>query len=153
MALTFHLVQRKDMRKDAAEGSKLYYAQTRSLKKVEFEKLCELIAVRSTAFAGDVMLVIEGMLSVMEERLGEGDIIQMGRLGNFRMVAGSKGAETEKNFNVSMFNKARIVFTPGTMLNTIRANAKYERISTTTSSNATDSDAPVASGGDVPELI
>ncbi len=150
MALNFHLVQRKDMRKNAAEGSKLYYAQTRSLKKLGFEKLCELIAVRSTAFAGDVMLVIEGLLSVMEERLEEGDIVQMGRLGNFRMVAGSKGAETEKDFNVSMFNKARIVFTPGTMLNTIRANAKYERIDTTTTSTTSDT---TGSEDDVPEVM
>ncbi len=144
------MVQRKDMRKNAAEGSKLYYAQTRSLKKLGFEKLCELIAVRSTAFSGDVMLVIEGLLSVMEERLEEGDIVQMGRLGNFRMVAGSKGAETEKDFNVSMFNKARIVFTPGTMLNTIRANAKYERIDTTTTSTTSDT---TGSEDDVPEVM
>ena len=27
MALSFHLVKRPDMRKDAAEGSKLFYAQ------------------------------------------------------------------------------------------------------------------------------
>ena len=83
MALSFHLVKRPDMRKDAAEGSKLFYAQVRSLKKLDFNKLCDLIAVRSTAFIGDVMLVIEGLLSVMEERLEEGDVIQMGRLGNF----------------------------------------------------------------------
>ena len=128
MALSFHLVKRPDMRKDAAEGSKLFYAQVRSLKKLDFNKLCDLIAVRSTAFIGDVMLVIEGLLSVMEERLEEGDVIQMGRLGNFRMVAGSKGIENEKDFNVSLFNKARIVFSPGTMLNEIRKNAKYEKM-------------------------
>ena len=81
MALSFHLVKRPDMRKDAAEGSKLFYAQVRSLKKLDFNKLCDLIAVRSTAFIGDVMLVIEGLLSVMEERLEEGDVIQMGRPG------------------------------------------------------------------------
>ena len=79
------------MRKDAAEGSKLYYAQVRSLKKLKFEKFCNMVAVRSSAFVGDVKLVIDGILSVMEERLEEGDVIQLGRLGNFRMVAGSKG--------------------------------------------------------------
>ena len=127
MALSFHLVKRPDMRKDAAAGSKLFYAQVRSLKKLDFNKLCDLIAVRSTAFIGDVMLVIEGLLSVMEERLEEGDVIQMGRLGNFRMVAGSKGIENEKDFNVSLFNKARIVFSPGTMLNKIRKNDNTKR--------------------------
>lgn len=147
MALNFHLVKRPDMRKDAAAGSKLFYAQVRSLKKLDFEKLCELIAVRSTAFIGDVMLVIEGLLSVMEERLEEGDVIKMGRLGNFRMVAGSKGIENEKDFNVSLFNKARIVFSPGTMLNKIRNNAKYEKMTDNTAGN-TPSGGEGGGGGD-----
>ena len=146
MALSFHLVKRPDMRKDAAEGSKLFYAQVRSLKKLDFNKLCDLIAVRSTAFIGDVMLVIEGLLSVMEERLEEGDVIQMGRLGNFRMVAGSKGTENEKDFNVSLFNKARIVFSPGTMLNEIRKNAKYEKMDIETVPP------PTGGGSDRPEI-
>ena len=34
MSLNYRLVRRPDMRKDAAEGSKLYYAQVRSLKKL-----------------------------------------------------------------------------------------------------------------------
>ena len=127
MALSFHLVKRPDMRKDAAEGSKLFYAQVRSLKKLDFNKLCDLIAVRSTAFIGDVMLVIEGLLSVMEERLEEGDVIQMGRLGNFRMVAGSKGSATVDGFTTALFNRAHIVFYPGTMLINLVNNVSFER--------------------------
>lgn len=96
MSLNYRLVRRPDMRKDAAEGSKLYYAQVRSLKKLKFEKFCNMVAVRSSAFVGDVKLVIDGILSVMEERLEEGDVIQLGRLGNFRMVAGSKGWRTKQ---------------------------------------------------------
>ena len=75
MSLNYRLVRRPDMRKDAAEGSKLYYAQVRSLKKLKFEKFCNMVAVRSSAFVGDVKLVIDGILSVMEERLEEGDVI------------------------------------------------------------------------------
>ena len=119
MSLNYRLVRRPDMRKDAAEGSKLYYAQVRSLKKLKFEKFCNMVAVRSSAFVGDVKLVIDGILSVMEERLEEGDVIQLGRLGNFRMVAGSKGIENEK---------ARIVFSPGTMLTQVKKNVTFEHL-------------------------
>lgn len=128
MSLNFHVVKRPDMSKDAEKGDQLYYGQIRSLKKVSFQKLCDMIAMRSTAFIGDVMLVVEGLLSVMQERLEEGDIIQMGRLGNFRMVAGSKGAVTVDDFDTSLFKNARIVYVPGTMLNDIRRNATYEEI-------------------------
>ena len=144
MSLNYRLVRRPDMRKDAAEGSKLYYAQVRSLKKLKFEKFCNMVAVRSSAFVGDVKLVIDGILSVMEERMysddpqqyqieverwvGEGDVIQLGRLGNFRMVAGSKGVENEADFNTSFFNKARIVFSPGTMLTQVKKNVTFEHL-------------------------
>ena len=128
MSLNFHVVERPDMSKDAAKGDKLYYGQIRSLKKVSFQKLCDMIAMRSTAFIGDVMLVVEGLLSVMQERLEEGDIIQMGRLGNFRMVAGSKGSATLKNFDPMLFKKARIVFTPGAMLRQLISEASYDRL-------------------------
>ena len=115
------------MRKDAAEGSKLYYAQVRSLKKLKFEKFCNMVAVRSSAFVGDVKLVIDGILSVMEERLEEGDVIQLGRLGNFRMVAGSKGSATVDGFTTALFNRAHIVFYPGTMLINLVNNVSFER--------------------------
>lgn len=147
MSLSFHVVERPDMSKGAAEGSTLFYGQTRSLKKVSFQKLCDMIAMRSTAFIGDVMLVVEGLLSVMQERLEEGDIIQMGRLGNFRMVAGSTGAATVDDFKTSMFKDARIVYIPGTMLNEIRKNATYEEIKPLSSEKSSpvnpDDDKPV----------
>ncbi|WP_102408554.1 HU family DNA-binding protein [Parabacteroides bouchesdurhonensis] len=127
MPLTYRLVQRPDMHKDADKDAKLYYAQVRSQQKLSFEKLCDMIAVRSTAFTGDVMLVIEGLLSVMEERLTEGDIVRLGRLGNFRIVAGSQGTETEKDFSVALFNKPRIVFSPGNMLNSMKGKVKFEK--------------------------
>ena len=103
-------------------------AQVRSLKKLKFEKFCNMVAVRSSAFVGDVKLVIDGILSVMEERLEEGDVIQLGRLGNFRMVAGSKGVENEADFNTSFFNKARIVFSPGIMLTQVKKNVTFEHL-------------------------
>ena len=147
MSLNFHVVERPDMSKDAAKGDKLYYGQIRSLKKVSFQKLCDMIAMRSTAFIGDVMLVVEGLLSVMQERLEEGDIIQMGRLGNFRMVAGSKGAATVDDFDTSLFKNGRIVYVPGTMLNDIRKSATYEEIkplsSEKSSPSTPDDDRPV----------
>ncbi|MEG1750031.1 MAG: hypothetical protein RRZ65_06045 [Tannerellaceae bacterium] len=129
MSLIYHLVERPDMHKGAAEGAKLFHAQVRSQKKLSFDKLCDMIAQRSTAFAGDVMLVIEGLLSVMQERLVDGDVVQMGRLGNFRMVAGSQGVKVATDFNTSLFNTARIIFSPGAMLNEIRKGVTFEKAS------------------------
>lgn len=128
MSLNYHLVKRPDMRKEAVKGDKLYYGQIRSLKTLNFEKFCDMVALRSAAFTGDVRLVIEGIISVLEERLEEGDIVQMGRLGNFRMIAGSRGASSESDFNTSYFKSAKILFTPGSMLKRIKNGATYTRM-------------------------
>ena len=127
MPLKFRLVKRKDMSKDAAEGAELYYAQTSITKKVGLNRICSRISKYSTASRGDVLLVLDGLLSVMNESLADGESIHLGDFGSFRMVAGSKGALTEKDFNTSMFNRAHIVFYPGTMLTDTIRNASFEK--------------------------
>ena len=146
MPLKFRLVKRRDMSKDAAEGAELYYAQTSITKKVDLNRICSRISKYSTASRGDILLVLDGLLSVMNESHGDGESIHLGDFGSFRMVAGSKGTENEKDFNVSIFNKARIVFSPGTMLNEIRKNAKYEKMDTETVTP------PTGGGSDRPEI-
>ena len=130
MALKYHLVQRLDKSKDAAAGSKLYYGQIRAQQKLEFNKLCEIIASYSTASRGDVMLVIDGLLYVMRQHLENGEVVQVGDFGNFR----------------SLFKKGRIVFTPGPMLKEVTAKPKFEKIVPITSSGNS------GSGSDRPEI-
>lgn len=146
MALKYHLVQRLDKSKDAAAGSKLYYGQIRAQQKLEFNKLCEIIASYSTASRGDVMLVIDGLLYVMRQHLENGEVVQVGDFGNFRMLAGSKGTAVADDFTTSLFKKGRIVFTPGPMLKEVTAKPKFEKIvPITPSSNS-------GSGSDRPEI-
>ena len=127
MPLKYRLVKRKDMSKDAAEGAELYYAQTSISKKVDLNRICSRISKYSTASRGDILLVLDGLITVMNESLADGESIHLGDFGSFRMVAGSKGSSTEKDFNSSLFNRAHIVFYPGTMLMDIVRDASYEK--------------------------
>lgn len=128
MPLKYHLVLRPDKRKDAAKDSKLYYGQIRSQQTTDFNRLCETISAHSTASKGDVMLVIDGLLYVLTQNLADGNVVQMGEFGNFRMVAGSTGTATEDAFTTTLFKKGRIVFTPGSMLKTITSKPKFEKL-------------------------
>ena len=112
MPLKYRIVLKKDMSKGAAKGDQLYYGQIRSLEKTNFKKLCKLVSGYCTAKPGEVELVIDGLIYVLCMLLESGNVIQMGEFGNFRMVAGSKGSATLKNFDPMLFKKARIVFTP-----------------------------------------
>lgn len=62
----------------------------------------------------------------MNESLADGESVHLGDFGSFRMVAGSKGATTEEEFKTSLFNRAHIVFYPGTMLMNLVRDASFE---------------------------
>ena len=112
MPLKYRLVKRKDMSKGAAEGTELYFAQTSITKKVDLNRICARISKYSTASRGDILLVLDGFITVMNESLADGESIHLGDFGSFRLVAGSKGAATEEEFKTSLFNRAHIVFYP-----------------------------------------
>ena len=82
--------------------------------------------MRSTAFIGDVMLVIEGLLSVMQERLEEGDIISMAASETSAWLQEARAAT--KMIQYLSLNDARIVYVSGTMLADIKKNAKFEEL-------------------------
>lgn len=128
MALMYHLVKRPDKSKNAAANSQLFYGQIRAQQTLTFNKLCEVIAASSTASRGDVMLVIDGLLTVMQQHLENGEVVEMGEFGKFRMLAGSKGIAKEEDFTTALFKKGRIIFTPGSRLRDLTVKARFEKI-------------------------
>ena len=57
MAISYTLVQRKDMSRGALEDAKLYYAQAVSTRRVEFDDLCDEIAETCTLTSADIKAV------------------------------------------------------------------------------------------------
>ena len=92
MSVKYRLVLRKDMTKGAAADAKLFYAASSSNGMCDLASLCEIIADRSAATAGDVKLVLDGLLFVVKQKLQDGQTIQLGDLGYFQAVLGSKVA-------------------------------------------------------------
>ena len=139
MPIKYRLVLRKDMTKGAAAGSKLYYAVNKSTGTCDFEELCDQIADRSTASRGDVQVVVDGLLYILKQRLQKGETVQLGDLGHFQAVIGSKGTKLESDFNASLIKRPRIVFRPSVTLKSVTGLAKFEKIVP---------DAPAPGGGD-----
>lgn len=128
MAIKFKLVQRKDLTKGAAEDAKRFYASANVTGKMDFQAICERIADRSTASDGDVELVLRGLIYCMKEALLRGESVQLGDLGHFQAVIGSKGSVEEKDFHTSMIKKPRIIFRPGADLRNVVTKMSFERI-------------------------
>ena len=83
MPAKYTLVLRKDLRKDAVEGSKLYYANAKATGTCDMYELCDLISLSSTASPGDVRLILDSLIEVMKRSLGKGEVVRGGRTGKF----------------------------------------------------------------------
>ena len=115
MPAKYKLVLRKDMRKDAAEGSKLYYASANTTGTCDVYELCDLISAQSTASSGDVKLILDELVNVMRRNLGKGEVVKVGELGSFQLQFGS-------------IKSRRIVFRPGKLLKDAIKNYTFEKI-------------------------
>ena len=87
------------MRKNAAVDSKLFYGQTKASMKMDFDKFCVAVASYCTASSADVKAVLDATTHTLASRLAEGYVVQLQDLGNFQMLAGSAGADTELDFS------------------------------------------------------
>ena len=81
MATTYKLVQRRNMHKDAPAGSKLFYAQAKSMGTSGMERLCSMISERSTVSSADVKAVLDSLIYVMKLELSDAKIVQLGEFG------------------------------------------------------------------------
>ena len=77
MPLIYTLVKRKDMSKDAASGATLYHAQTSITKKLTLNKICTRIENICTASRGEIILVLDGLIKVMNEALSDGESVHL----------------------------------------------------------------------------
>ena len=92
MAISYTLVQRKDMSKGALEDAKLYYALAVNTRRVDFDDLCDEIAETCTLTSADIKAVLDRVIWAMVSHLKNSELVQFGDLGNFRISVGSTGS-------------------------------------------------------------
>ena len=86
----------------------------------------------SSASRGDISLILDSLLIVMQQRLKEGHAVRLRGVGLFRIFLGSTGAETEKEFTVANMKRPRIMFRPDVLLDKIRDDNQFERVTVKT---------------------
>lgn len=129
MAQKFKLIERRNLGKDNGDVPRKYYAQAVNNGYVAFDELCLEIAENCTLTSADVKAVMDRMNYILDKNLKAGRIVQFGEIGSFRLAVGSTGSVDVKSFNASLIKKPKIVFTPGSKLQTTRTLTSFERIS------------------------
>lgn len=110
MAVKYSVIPRKNPLKP--QETPKFYAQVQSSGEENFKSMSAAVADRCTVTASDAKGVLDAFMTVMLQRLQNGQIVRINDLGSFRMSATSKGVATEKDFNAGGITKARIIFTP-----------------------------------------
>lgn len=94
-----------------------YYAVARSGRKVTVKEICKRITERSSYSKGELEGCIGEFLLEIVNVLEEGNIAQIGDLGNFRMsLKTATATATEKEFKASCIDKGKVLFHPGSDL-------------------------------------
>lgn len=129
MSVKYKLVLRPDFSKGAEKDAKKYFAQMMSNGNVSFDELCESIAEETALTSADVKSCLDRLSRILARHLREGRNVQLGELGSMRLATGSKGSQTEKEFDAStMMKKPSVVYTPGKILQDMRTKVTYERV-------------------------
>lgn len=111
MAIKYKVLPRKNPRDITAPDK--FYASAIADGTVNLDRLAELISYQCTVTATDCHAVLLSLEHNIIGELGQGRIVQLGRLGNFQVGISSKGSETAVEVAASSIVKSRILFRPG----------------------------------------
>lgn len=124
MSQSYIIVGRKNPQNP--EAPKKFYAQSRSMKKVTVKEICKRVSERSSYSRGELEGAIGEFLIEIQNVLEEGNIAQMGDLGNFRLIVRNRGAAiTADDYNTSLISRSRVSFYAGTELRDLCKRMKY----------------------------
>lgn len=145
-AVTYSVVRRK---KPGATGSEpLYYAQAQARAEMSLEEMAERIEAHCTVTHADAVAVLTALEDQIIEGLQKGEIIRLGKIGNFQVMLSSKGSHTLETFNETLLKKPRITFRATSALRSMTKKLSYERVPQLPKKEKTEPDAPVQGGSD-----
>lgn len=130
-------------RKNPADQSSFpkFYAQSIAKGDVTIDEIAHRIEKTCTVTRADVMAVLTALEDRFTEALQNGEIVRLANIGSFQIVLRGKGSLTEKEYDTSLIERARINFRPGLALKGILNELSYARIDkkSTTADSESDS--------------
>lgn len=147
MAQNYTIMARKNLLKP--DEAPKYYAVARSGRKVSVKEVCKRISERSSYSKGELEGCIGEFLLETVNVLEEGNIVQMGDLGNFRMsLKTGIPTKTAKEFNASCIEKGKVLFFPGNDLRKLCKALDYSLYKSDAPTNSDEEPLPDDGGKD-----
>lgn len=111
MPVSFNVIERGNP--SDPDAAKKFYASAVTKGKVGIEELTSRIEKISTVSGADIRAVLYAIIDIVPEMLSEGNSVQIGDLGTFRVSVSSEGSDKADEVSSSNVRGARIIFTPG----------------------------------------
>lgn len=122
-SIQYSVSERVDPREPEVAGK--FYAQAQAKGTADLEELAEKISYSTTMTRGDVKGVLAALEDEISERLLNGEIVQLGDVGTFRVTLQSTGSTTPEEFYASNIKRANIAFRASNRLKAQLAKANY----------------------------
>lgn len=108
-----------------------FFATAQTQESMSLEKLANHISQHHSKYGkGDVLCVLDEMVSCVRELLLQGYKISLGELGEFYISLTSKGAEYYDEFSAQNIEKVNVNWKPGKDLKNLRQEANFELVET-----------------------
>jgi predicted histone-like DNA-binding protein len=125
MPVKFNVTPRKDPRDQNSQPK--YYATAKSSGRADTHVIAKRISSMSTVTSVDTAAVLEAFLTVVPEKLAEGNIVELGDFGSFRVSVSSDGAELAEQVTARNITDTRVIFTPGKRFKQVLDTVEFQK--------------------------
>ena len=127
MPVQFTVNPKKDPRDQTSEPK--YYASAKSSGRADTHNIAKSINSMSTVSSVDTAAVLEAFLTVVPEKLSEGNIVELGDFGSFRISVSSEGESLAEKVTARSITDTRVIFTPGKRFKQVLGMVEFEKVS------------------------
>jgi predicted histone-like DNA-binding protein len=127
MTVKFTVVTKRDPRD--LQAAPRYYPMLKSTSRVTLRQLAERIGKISTVSVIDVIAVLEALLIVVPQELANGNLVDLGGFGSFRLRVNGRGAASAAEVTARNITRVFTRFRPGRLFREVLNSITFERTS------------------------
>ena len=109
-------------------GPKKWYANARARGATDERGMAEKISRGTALSTPDVKAAIEALLQEIPRELADGQIVQLGDLGSFRLTLQSEGTDMPEQFTKERIRKVKVNFMPSKAFENLLDDAVLHRV-------------------------
>lgn len=111
-----------------AKSPKKWYANVRARGATTERGMAEKIGRSTSLSSSDIKAAIEALLQEIPRELADGQIVQLGDLGSFRVTLQSEGTATPEEFTAARVRKVKVNFVPSALFEQLLSGAVLRRV-------------------------